>query len=314
MTLYKLPPTYVAYRQNRSRNPRLGVDATDWSVTGTWGSSGRAAVPGPDGETVNAMTASGNTGIDVARVRHTRTGLPAATFRIGFWAYVTWASGTAPLAVLTVDGVVVETLEAVSGWHWYGFPPRVVATGSIFADIRVSTTTVNATVHVTRMLVGGGTWPDGPATAADYFDGSFDSTTAVQYTWDGTPDNSISLMSVPSASDTLEPVMTLAPYTARREAGTIVHRLLEDSQARFTWRQPNLPVGLFEFLFDGHATAYAALSKLSARTAWALVDDADDGPIERWFMIADGDLEMEQSREVENAYVVRVPYVEVDSI
>lgn len=325
MTLYKLPSTFVEVDRNRVPNPWPSVNQSGWSSAG--------------GASVSQVPHSGLWGQPswvLASFRCTWVSGDAWGLAMSVGNYVPVTAGdlyTASAYVRSIDATRVLMVQVLwyswDGSSYQSVPGGIANTlevqGATFRRLSVAGNAPVGATHariIVRATQLGSSGAHFDATAimftagslVEYFDGAKPGDAGNDYWWASTPFGSESVHGIPNASSTLEPIMTLAPYTARREAGTIVHRLLEDSQARFTWRQPNLPVGVFEFLFDGHAAAYAALSKLSARTAWALVDDADDGPIERWFMIAGGDIEMEQSREVENAYVVRVPYVEVDSI
>lgn len=146
------------------------------------------------------------------------------------------------------------------------------------------------------------------ATVGAYFDGTTPNTAIAAYGWTGTANNSASVMEVPSAADQVVPLTALAPFVAARESRTIVHTLLNDPAARFTYVPPGPASGVLDLGFESYAAALAARDFLSGNYRFAL-DDALDGPPVVW-RVAGGALELKQEEEVTSLWHVLVPWVE----
>lgn len=98
-------------------------------------------------------------------------------------------------------------------------------------------------------------------------------------------------------------------YTARREARTIVHPIVNRSAPDITLRAAGLRTGSLSCVFALEVDALAAFAVLAAPQVLTLADQ--DRAIGMTFVVADGDLDIALDDATRNAWVITVPFVEV---
>ncbi|KNY07915.1 hypothetical protein [Microbacterium sp. GCS4] len=111
------------------------------------------------------------------------------------------------------------------------------------------------------------------------------------------------------ATGTVVPT-ALEGYRASRPARTLVHRILNRADDDVTLREFGLRSGSFVLVFDGEAAAVAAFAALGVPQKLAITDTAVHS-LAMSFVIAEGELSIEQDRDNVRLWRVTVPYNEV---
>lgn len=99
-------------------------------------------------------------------------------------------------------------------------------------------------------------------------------------------------------------------YTAKREARTIVHTVLNRPSPDITLRAASIRRGEFKCVFGGEVEAVDAFAILSIPQVFT-ISDPDVPSIYMTFVVAEGDLALELDEATRSVWLVRVPFVEV---
>lgn len=162
------------------------------------------------------------------------------------------------------------------------------------------------------------------------FDGAFTDTETARYSWAGTAYNSASILTSPTAAETLTPEIVFGPFESERETRNIARELLHSRDVRVTYVPNANRTGEFQCLFETHAEAKAAASwfsedslyyfggpEVTTDEGWEIVDDiiietaqttVADESFAMTFLIWGGGLRVTQN---EPMWELRVPYKEI---
>ena len=99
-------------------------------------------------------------------------------------------------------------------------------------------------------------------------------------------------------------------YQVTRDAHTIVHTVLGRVSPDVTLRDAGTRRGELSLVFEVEGVAHAAVGVLSSPQVLTLVTP-DRPTLGMQFVVADGSLSVELDDETRDAWVVRVPFVEV---
>ena len=196
---------------NRVKNPRVGVDLTDWTFNpgaGGSGTSSRVTSGGPIADLPNFARYTWTvapSGSDVGLIAiGTGAVTPGQTYRASFYVRPSWAGASisyvlkwfnASGAYLSSSGLVVGA-TTVGGWARRSWPSQAAPPGAARAEVGVLTQPwpgngtpppAGATLDVTGVMLSEG------STVPAYFDGGVPDTADNRYDWTGTPDASPSV-------------------------------------------------------------------------------------------------------------------------
>lgn len=110
--------------------------------------------------------------------------------------------------------------------------------------------------------------------------------------------------------DTITPTLVTG-YRSGRAPATRVHQIIGRSDPDVTFAPTSMRAGTLELLVEDEASAATAEQLLAAPASWSL-DDPDRPTIAMSFVVSDaGQLERELEDESRDAWLIRVPYIEV---
>lgn len=99
-------------------------------------------------------------------------------------------------------------------------------------------------------------------------------------------------------------------YRAARPIRNLVHDALNRSSPDITYRPAGLRSGTFNLVFDSEASALNAFAVLAVPQAFTITN-VDLASLNMRFVVAGGDLDIEQDRSVAGPWRVAVPFQEV---
>lgn len=111
------------------------------------------------------------------------------------------------------------------------------------------------------------------------------------------------------STGTITPV-AVEGYKVSRQARTLVHSILNREDDDISLREFGLRSGSFRLVFEGESAALAAYAALCT-PQMLTINNPDVAALGMAFVIADGDVDLEQDSDVANVWRVIVPFREV---
>jgi len=113
-----------------------------------------------------------------------------------------------------------------------------------------------------------------------------------------------------STSASVTPLLVLG-YETTRTSRNIVYDLL-DGGIGIVLGSPRPRSGTLELLFDDETSAFAALTLHEQETTFSLADE-DRPSVDMTYVLGEGDLSLTLDSDTRTAWVLAVPYQEVDA-
>lgn len=99
-------------------------------------------------------------------------------------------------------------------------------------------------------------------------------------------------------------------FSASRTVNTIVHDLLNREDPDVTFRPAGLRTGRFRLVFENEDAALSAYDTLASAQPFTILNPAVT-PLNMTFIVAGGDLTIEQDSDVATLWRIDVPFQEV---